>query len=168
MKKILVILGIGSNLGNRKKNIHSAIELLCKHKKIHIIQVSKLLKNPPQEGLIGPYFLNGAIKLETSLGPRELVSFCKSIEKSLGRKKTHGPNKTSRTIDLDILFYGNKIINTKTLKIPHPKLHKRNFVLIPLKEIAGDFVHPVLKKSIKELHSHQHNKLSKCSTKVHI
>ena len=153
LKKTIVFLATGSNLGNRKKNISKALELLSKNKNIHIIQSSKLLKNPPEEGVSGGYFLNGTVKIKTILGPAELLSLCADIEERLGRdgEPENRSNKEARTIDLDILFYGNKIIKRKNLKIPHPRLHRRNFVLKPLNEIAPDFMHPVFKKRIKEL-----------------
>lgn len=155
-KNIVVFLGIGTNKGNRKRNILLALELLNKHKEIKILKVSKMLKNPPQEGIKTGFFLNGAIKLLTSLTPKELLSYCKKIEKRLGRNiqssYVKNKKKKSRTIDLDILFYGDKIINKEGLTIPHPMLHKRYFVLIPLLELEGDFIHPVYKKTIEELY----------------
>lgn len=163
---IIVFLGIGTNKGNRKKNISNAIELLSKNKKVKVLKTSKMLKNPPREGIKSGYFLNGAIKIETSLKPIELLRFCKTIEKKLGREirpldyKTMGLKKNrvrkyfSRTIDLDILFYGNKVIKSKNLTVPHPRIEKRDFVLIPFGEIAGDLRHPILKKTIEELLQH--------------
>ncbi|OGI07066.1 MAG: 2-amino-4-hydroxy-6-hydroxymethyldihydropteridine diphosphokinase [Candidatus Melainabacteria bacterium RIFCSPLOWO2_02_FULL_35_15] len=148
-----VYLGIGTNKGTRETNISSAINLLSNIKGIKLLKISKMLKNPPQEGIKSGYFLNGAIKLLTSLTPLELLKVCKKIEKKQGRKETRiQRRKISRVIDLDILFYGNEIINTKELTIPHPMIEKRYFVLIPLMEIAKRFVHPLLKKSIKELY----------------
>jgi len=159
-KPSTVLLGIGTNKGNRKRNLNNALVLLSKNKKIKIIKVSKMLKNPPQEGIKSGYFLNGAIKVETSLTPFQLLKACKEIEKKLGRRTTgkQGHSQTSprqyfsRTIDLDILFYGNKIINTKTLTIPHPKIEKRYFVLIPLVELEKKLIHPVLKKDLNSIY----------------
>lgn len=151
-----VFLGIGTNKGNRGGNILLALKLLRKNKEIKILKVSKMLKNPPQEGIKNGYFLNGAIKLRTSLSPEQLLKACKSIERKLGRPVgvsayEYSNKKRSRIIDLDILFYENKIIKTPELTVPHPMLHKRYFVLIPLLEIGKDVVHPVLKKSVKNL-----------------
>ena len=158
-KQNIVFLGIGTNKGIRKKNISNALELLSRNKDLKILKVSKMLKNPPREGIKSGYFLNGAIKMETSLKPMELLRVCKNIEKKLGRTIEQGDHGTmgqekkriyfSRTIDLDILFYGNLILKSKTLTIPHPRIEKRDFVLIPLKEIL--------------LNPHKHRKLSKCS-----
>ena len=145
-----VFIAIGTNKGNRKKNISNALELLKENKNIKILKVSKMFKNPPQEGIKSGYFLNGAIQLKTLLTPVQLLRTCKNIEKKLGR--TIRKKKTSRIIDLDILFYENKILKRSKFTIPHPMLHKRYFVLIPLVEIAPKFHHPIFKKSIRELH----------------
>ncbi len=146
-------LGIGTNKGNREKNISNAINLLEDIKEIKLLKVSKMLKNPPQEGIKNGYFLNGAIKILTSLTPLELLKVCKKIEEKQGRKEARKQGKKrSRVIDLDILFYGNEIINIKELIIPHQMIEKRYFVLIPLVEIGKNFVHPVLKKSVGEMY----------------
>lgn len=158
LRKKTVLLGIGTNKGNRKKNISLAIKLLSENKEIKLLKISKMLKNPPQEGIKSGYFLNGAIKLLTTLSSNGLLRLCKGIEKKQGRIQSKDKKKKSRTIDLDILFYGNKIIKTKELLIPHPLLHKRYFVMIPLLEIAPNFIHPVLKKKISELYSTPHTK----------
>jgi 2-amino-4-hydroxy-6-hydroxymethyldihydropteridine diphosphokinase len=150
----VVYLGIGTNKGNREKNISNAINLLEDIKGIKLLKVSKMLKNPPQEGIKNGYFLNGAIKLLTSLNPFELLEECKKIEEKLGRKNKDGSVriKKSRVIDLDILFYGSENIDTKELIIPHQMIEKRYFVLIPLMEIGKDFLHPALGKSVEELY----------------
>ena len=155
----IAYLGIGTNKGNRETNISNTLKLLSEIKEIKILKVSKLLKNPPQEGIRNGYFLNGAIKVLTSLTPLELLKVCKRIERKLGRERTSSQagepanrrKKSSRVIDLDILFYGNEVIHTKKLIVPHPMIEKRYFVLIPLMEIGEKFVHPVLKKNICEL-----------------
>ena len=149
-----VYLGIGTNKGNREKNISNAIELLSEVKEIKLFKVSKMLKNPPQEGIKNGYFLNGAIKLLTSLTPLELLKVCKKIEEKQGRKEARKEGKKkSRVIDLDILFYGNEIIDIKELTVPHLMIEKRYFVLIPLMEIGKSFIHPILKKSVGDLYS---------------
>ena len=154
LKLKTVFIAIGTNKGDREKNISIALKLLSDNKQIKLLKVSKMLKNPPQEGIKSGYFLNGTIKLLTSPSPSELKDFCKKIERKLGRReKTEKKKKTSRTIDLDILFYEDEIINTEELTIPHSMLHKRYFVLIPLLEIGENFVHPVFKKTIGELYS---------------
>ena len=155
-----VFLGIGTNKGDREKNTSLALKLLGENKEIKILKVSRMLKNPPQEGVGYGYFLNGAIKLLTSLSPYELLMLCKKIERKLGRH-TNQRKKRSRTIDLDILFYENEIINTDKLTIPHPMIQKRYFVLTPLMEIGRNFVHPVLKKTIQELYLELDKELKK-------
>jgi 2-amino-4-hydroxy-6-hydroxymethyldihydropteridine diphosphokinase len=126
-------LGIGSNLGSRRKNIQEAIKRISALKNTKVIKVSKIIET---EALGGPpqgKFLNAAIKVQTSLNPPTLLKQLKRIEKDLGRRKTvrFGP----RTIDLDILLYGNKIINRKELKVPHPRMFERGFVMEPLRQI---------------------------------
>jgi 2-amino-4-hydroxy-6-hydroxymethyldihydropteridine diphosphokinase len=95
------------------------------------------------------WFVNGVVSLETSMDPRELLDFLLSIERKMGRVREAkwGP----RTIDLDILFYGNQILKETDLQVPHPRLHERRFVLIPLKDVAPDLVHPVLGKTVSEI-----------------
>lgn len=126
-------LGIGSNLGSRRKNIQEAIKRINSLKNTKVIKVSKIIET---EALGGPpqgKFLNAAIKVQTSFNPPTFLKQLKRIEKDLGRRKTvrFGP----RTIDLDILLYGNKIINRKELKVPHPRMFEREFVMGPLRQI---------------------------------
>lgn len=127
-------LGIGSNLGNRRRNITLAIKKINALEDTKIIKVSKLIETRPVGGPKSqPEFLNAALKIKTNIPPLTLLKRLKKIEKELGRTKTvrYGP----RTIDLDILFYGDKIINRKNLKIPHPKIFEREFVIKPLLEV---------------------------------
>lgn len=127
-------LGIGSNLGDRRKNIKLAIKKIKALKATKVIKSSNLMETKPVGGPAGQAsFLNGALKIKTRLSPLILLRKLKKIEKELGRIKTvhDGP----RTIDLDILLYGDRIINRKDLKIPHPKMFEREFVLKPLREI---------------------------------
>jgi 2-amino-4-hydroxy-6-hydroxymethyldihydropteridine diphosphokinase len=130
---VSVYLGVGSNLGNRRENIKKAVALLAGIPGIKLSKISSLYDTLPVGGPKQRNFLNGAIKIKTNLSPLRLLGYLKGIEKNLGRKKTvkNGP----RQIDLDILFYGNTLINTKELRIPHPYMFKRDFVLKPLKEI---------------------------------
>ena len=142
-----VYIGIGSNLGDKEKNIRKSIELL--KEKCKVLKISHLYKTEPVGYKNQDWFLNCAVKAKTSLKPMELLLFLQSIEKQLKRVKTikNGP----RTIDLDILFYGDKIIKEKGLTVPHPRLHKRLFVLKPLNEMCPNFLHPLLKSSVREL-----------------
>ena len=140
-------IGLGSNLGDKEDNIKKAIDLM--KEKCKILEVSSLYKTEPVGYKNQDWFLNCTVEIKINFLPHELLIFLKSIEKKLGRVKTikNGP----RTIDLDILFYGNEVIKTNNLTIPHPRLHERLFVLEPLKEICPELVHPILKKNINEL-----------------
>ncbi len=143
-----VYIGLGSNLKDRFTNIKIALYHLSTLGKI--VKKSSLYKSSPVEYKRQPYFLNCVVKLVTKLSPYKLLKKLKDIEKKMGRKKTK-KRFQPRIIDLDILLYDRKIIRKKSLVIPHEKLHKRKFVLWPLAEIAPNFVHPVLKKKIKEI-----------------
>lgn len=142
-----VFLGLGSNLGNRKKNIQGAVKLIEKNNRV--IKVSSFYETEPEGVKEQPIFLNAVLELETKLSPHQLLNFIQDIEKQLGRKPT--VKWGARIIDLDILLYGEQIINDDDLKIPHPHFSKRLFVLIPLGEIAPEIIHPVLKRKIADL-----------------
>ena len=144
----IVYVGIGSNLGDREKNCLRAIALLERNG-IVVRQRSSLYETMPWGMRDQPLFLNMAIEAETGLKPQELLELLKNVEIEVGRKKSArwGP----RTIDLDILLYDDATLRTETLTIPHPLLHKRDFVLIPLCEIAPDLRHPVLQSTMNEL-----------------
>jgi 2-amino-4-hydroxy-6-hydroxymethyldihydropteridine diphosphokinase len=154
-----VYLSFGSNVGNRFKNIQRAIKLL-EEIGFDIIKTSSLYETAPWpirdkslNGLKGkkeqPHFLNLVIKGKTKLSPEKLLEEIKKIETTIGRKPARkwGP----REIDIDILFYKKEIINTPSLVIPHPQLHKRAFVLIPLKEISPRLIHPLIKKTVSQM-----------------
>ena len=130
---VISYIGMGSNLGDREKNISSAVEYLKKTSGIKVTRVSSLYETDPVGGPPQGKFLNGAIEIETYLSPYELLRRLKEIEMELGRKKTvvNGP----RTIDLDILFYGDVKIEKEDIVIPHPRMEQRDFVLRPLNEI---------------------------------
>ena len=130
---VVCYLAVGSNLGNRKKNIKKALDYLAKTKGIKIEKASRVYETEPVGGVPQGKFLNAAIKIKTSLTAQLLLKTVKNIEKDLGRRKTvhWGP----REMDLDILLYGNKVIKRKNLVIPHPRMFVREFVLKPLREI---------------------------------
>ncbi len=146
-----VFIGLGSNLGNRKENITKAIEKLSKTSGIELVKQSSLIETEPYGKLDQPDFLNCVILVKTDINPEHLLEICNKIENDLGRirKEKWGP----RTIDLDILFIDDYVIHTPDLVVPHPEVHLREFVLTSLNEIAPDFVHPVLNKTIKEIYS---------------
>jgi len=143
-----VFIGIGSNLGDKTANCARAVELLAAAGIIPV-KKSSLRQTEPWGVKEQPEFINMAIMAETRLSPGELLLELKNIEKQMGRVETirWGP----RCIDLDILFYNDMIVTEKDLCIPHPLLHKREFVLLPLAEIAPDKWHPVLKKTVRAL-----------------
>lgn len=151
----IAYIGIGSNLGNRQENCLRAIELLQK-KDIIVTKRSSLYETEPWGVKDQPRFINMAIEIDTSLEPKELLKILKNIEKELGREKSSkwGP----RIIDLDILLFDDIILNEDNLKIPHPLMQERDFVLRPLCEIAPDIYHPLLKLSIYELMQKIHRK----------
>lgn len=143
----LVFIGLGTNQGDRFYNLRQAVLKLPP--KVVPLKLSSVYETPPWGFLEQPYFLNQVIKAHTRLSPPSLLKYLKHIERRVGRQPTfrYGP----RLIDLDILFYDNQIFESSELVIPHPDLHNRAFVLIPLAEIEPDFHHPVLGKTIKEL-----------------
>lgn len=143
-----VYIALGSNLGDKEENIRKAIDLM--REECSISDFSSVYEAEPVGYKEQDSFLNCVVKVETDLEPKELLEFILSIEKRLGRIRTF--KNAPRTIDLDILFYGDAVINHEGLIIPHPRLHERAFVLEPLKEISNNLIHPVLKKSIKEIH----------------
>ncbi len=152
-----VFVGMGSNLGNRKSNIKKALLEMKKHFKI--LKVSSIYETEKWGRTEGNSFYNCVAETETELSPKIVLEKLLEIEKIFGRKRKTKTNSTNsgnkvylaRKIDLDLLFYGKKVLKQKGLIVPHPKLQERNFVLVPLEEIAGGFVHPLLKKSIKSL-----------------
>ncbi|HAJ56845.1 MAG TPA: 2-amino-4-hydroxy-6-hydroxymethyldihydropteridine diphosphokinase [Candidatus Omnitrophica bacterium] len=144
-------IGIGSNIGNRFAYIREALGLLEGKRAILIKKISDIYETKPEGGPGGQRnYLNLAVKLETGLRPLELLSELRDIERRCGRK-ARAARWAAREIDLDVLFYGSRLIDEKMLKVPHPLMHKRSFVLRPLSDIAPGFMHPVLKKSIKVL-----------------
>ncbi len=142
-------IGLGSNLGNREENIRKAVELLEKSPGIRVVKLSPFYETEPVGDIPQGKFINAAAEIYTTLFPPGLLAVCRNIEDALGRVRTvkWGP----RTIDLDILLYGEEVIRTSELTIPHPLMHEREFVLRPLSDIAPDAYHPVLGKTAQEL-----------------
>ena len=141
-------LCLGSNLGDREKNLEQAHSLL-KEEGIRIIQLSSVYETQPVDLHSQPWFYNQVIEIETGIAPPGLLNLIKRIEKLMGRNTLI--QKGPRVIDIDILLAEDKIIHTKELSIPHPRLDKRNFVLIPFAEISPQTVHPLLKENIQTL-----------------
>ena len=142
-------LGLGSNLGNKQNYITKAIKFISKLENVEITKTSSRLETAPYGKTDQPDFINCVIELETNLLPETLLKKCLYIENQLGRIRSEkwGP----RTIDIDLLFYEDKIINTELLVLPHPELHKREFVLTSLNELCPDLVHPILNRKIKDI-----------------
>ena len=142
-----IYLGIGSNLGNKKDNIEKAKYELTK-KNILILKSSSYYETLSWPNPNNPKFINIVLKVSTNLNPIELIKKCKEIETYLGRKKS--VKNSPRECDIDIIDYNNIVVNNK-ITLPHPRMHTRNFVLIPLFEINKDWIHPFSKRHIKRL-----------------
>jgi GTP cyclohydrolase-4 len=144
---VTVYLGIGSNMGDRKENIEKAIDYLSQ--KIRVTEKSSVYDTEPVGIREQPRFLNMVCQVKTMLKAADLLVLAKAIERKLGRMP--GKRNSPRPLDIDILFYGDEVINTPELRIPHPRLTHRAFVLVPLAEIAPTLVHPVNRKSAREM-----------------
>lgn len=146
-----IVLGFGSNLGDREELILSAYGLL-EEDLGELINKSSFIETPAWGFESDNSFINSVAVFETLKSPFEALEICNKIEKELGRKRNpEHKGYQNRTIDIDILFYEDIILDTPTLKIPHPLIAEREFVLKPLKEILPNFLHPILKKEIKDI-----------------
>lgn len=143
----VVYLSLGSNVGDRESQLQEAQVRVGAEGRI--IAASSFYDTEPVEFTDQPWFLNCAVALETTKTPQELIEALLGIEKEMGRQRLQ--NKGPRNIDIDILLIGDMIVDSPQLTIPHPAMHHRRFVLEPLAEIAPDVLHPVLKKTIREL-----------------
>ena len=148
----LAYIGFGSNIGDRLAHIQNAIQTLSKTEGITLQKISSLYKTDPVGYEAQAQFLNGVAAIHTTLSPLSLLHTLKDIETAIGRK--HRIRWGPREIDLDILIYGDLCVQTEKLIIPHPEMHLRGFVLVPLAEIAPDLVHPVFQVSIQTLLNH--------------
>jgi len=145
-----VYVGLGSNLGDRKANLREAEERLAQLPSTRVVKASSLYESEPH-GDAKTWFINNVIELETDLEPEELLKRTRAIEAAMGRKRVKGKRWGSRIIDIDLLLMDNQTVNKRTLKIPHPEMHKRRFVLMPLAELAPHVTHPHLGTSMSEL-----------------
>lgn len=146
----VLYLGLGSNLGNRRALIEKAVSLVAERVG-RVSALSSFYESEPWGFVSDNTFLNAAAAVETELEPLEVLGRIKEIERELGRVKKTSERYEDRPVDIDILFYGDAVINLPELTVPHPLMLMRRFVMEPLAEIAPGFVHPVAGKSVAEL-----------------
>ena len=149
-------LGLGSNLGDRVGFVQQATSLLAGNENIKLVSTSSFYETEPWNFKTDNWFVNAVIIISTTYTPEELLKVCQRVEVQLGRRREDESGYNDRNIDIDILFYDNKIldehVNGMDLIIPHPLVHERAFMLVPLLEIAPAYVHPVLNKTISDLY----------------
>lgn len=150
----IVYLSLGSNLGDRVGFVQQATSLLSANPEISIVATSSFYETEPWQMSSENWFINAVIQITTSLEPMQLLDECQRIENLLGRIKEPGETGgyKDRTVDIDIIFYDKMMMKTERLTIPHPFFHKRAFMLVPMLEIAEDFVHPVFDKTVEQLY----------------
>ena len=144
-------------MGDRLSNIQQAVSSLSMHSQINIVKTSSFYETEPWGNKNQDWFLNAALALDTDMSCKELLEYCQNIEVQLGRVRNQKEKWSQRVIDIDILMYDDKIINSSNLTIPHPLMHLRAFVLVPMLEVKADLVHPVFKKTISELYDELEN-----------
>lgn len=148
-KKVFFLLSIGSNIGDRIKNIKKSIEMLSKIAGTIISRISSFYETEPVGFKEQPWFINIAVSGYTTLSALEFFNYCKSIEQAIGRKQR--PKWHEREIDIDVLFFGNQLIDSLSFQVPHKGIPERRFVLVTAAEIHPEFVHPIFNKTILEL-----------------
>ena len=149
MKETVAYLGLGTNLEDREANLGKAVELLSAESGLRLLRCSRIYETEPWGVADQPAFLNSVAEVATTLEPERLLDVCKAVEYRMGRRP--GIRWGPRLIDVDILLYGNLVVQLPHLEIPHPRLHLRAFALVPLAELAATTVHPALAKTIGEL-----------------
>ena len=148
---VRAFVGLGSNLGERRETLRAAIGRLRGLPEVEVTGVSSFRDTEPLDYLDQPRFLNGAVELETELSARALLGALLELERAFGRDRSKAPPQGPRTLDLDLLLYGDATIDEPLLKVPHPRLHERRFVLAPMSELAPALIHPKLNASISEM-----------------
>jgi len=146
----IAYLSTGSNLGDKLENCRSGLAALDQTEGIHIDAVSAFYMTEPMEYSDQPWFVNAAVRIRTTLNPLDLLTTLKALERKSGRKDS-GIRFGPRTLDFDIIFYNDIVLETPSLIVPHPRLHEREFVLRPICDLAPELMHPVLKKTAAEL-----------------
>ena len=149
MNETVAYLGLGANLDDREANLGKALDLLSAESGLRLLRCSRIYETEPWGLADQPRFLNSVVEVATTLAPERLLEVCKDVEQEMGRQP--GIRWGPRLIDVDILLYGNQVVQLPHLEIPHPRLHLRAFALVPLAELEPDAVHPVLGKTIREL-----------------
>lgn len=153
-----VFISLGSNMGDRLSNIQQAVSSLSLHDKITIVKTSSFYETEPWGNKNQGWFINAALALDTDLSCEELLDYCQSIEVQLGRVRKENEKWAQRAIDIDILMYDDRIIAIENrLIIPHPLMHLRAFVLVPMLEVKADLLHPVYKKTISQMYDELDN-----------
>jgi len=142
-----VYLSLGSNVGDRDRNLRKAIRALAGAGQVKA--VSSFYETEPVDFVDQAWFLNCAVAMESVMSPERMMAELLRVERKMGRERIH--RKGPRTLDIDILMFGERIVDSPDLKIPHPAMHRRRFVLAPLAEIAPEARHPVMKKTVREL-----------------
>lgn len=153
----IAYLCLGSNSGDRLKSVEQAVSLINLAQNVKIIRTSALYETEPWGVKDQNWFINMAVEVKTDLNAQDLLVKCLNIEKTLGRDREKEQRWGERPIDIDIIFYDKEVINTELLTVPHPRMHQRAFVLVPLLELIPDFIHPVLNKSVSELYDDLEN-----------
>lgn len=153
----IAYLSLGSNKGDRIGYVQQAASLLGMDEKITIVRTSAFYESEPWNMNTKNWFVNAVVEIKTQYSPQELLVACQRVECQLGRTPIEKGQYHDRTIDIDILFYNKEIINEENLTIPHKYVHLRAFTLVPMMELNSDFVHPVLHKTIEEMHNDLEN-----------
>lgn len=154
----VIYLCLGGNIGHRIKHLNQALEHIT-HKVGHVLKKSKIYETEAWGVAQQQPYLNMVVEVQTLLKPEELIAKLLQIEITLGRTRSYTQVYESRTIDIDILFYNQSVINTPELIIPHPRMHLRKFVLIPMQDVNSDYIHPILNKKMITLLQECHDNL---------